>query len=93
MTFLDTEMKELGRSIQINAHNIRLLIRTPHVCLRHLTDGKSTHTHTHTHTHSHTNTHTHIFISNTFICSTFISNKRKAKISKKLSKSYTTPRD
>ena len=28
MTFSDTEMKELGRSTQINIHNTRSLIRT-----------------------------------------------------------------
>ena len=57
MKFLDKEMKEFGRSIQINTLNTRSLIRTPHVCLRHLADGRSpygdtVHTHTHTHTHA-----------------------------------------
>ena len=40
MTFLNTEIKKLGRSIQINIHNTRPLNRTPHVCLRHLVDGR-----------------------------------------------------
>ena len=35
MTFFDTEIKELDRSIQINTHNTRSLIHTSHVCLRH----------------------------------------------------------
>ena len=39
MTFSDTEMKELGRSTQINIHNTRSLIRTPEVCLGHLAVG------------------------------------------------------
>ena len=57
MTFLDTEMKELGRSIHI--HKTRSLIRAPHVCLIHLADRRSLHvgrilTHIHTHTHTHT---------------------------------------
>ena len=38
--FYDTEMKELGRSIQINTHNVRSLIRISHVCLRHLSDER-----------------------------------------------------
>ena len=59
MTFLDTEMKELGRSIHI--HKTRSLIRAPHVCLIHLADRRSLHvgrilTHIHTHTHTHTHT-------------------------------------
>ena len=41
MTFLDKEMKEFGKSIQINTHNTRSLIRTPQVCLRHSGDGGS----------------------------------------------------
>ena len=62
MKFLDKEMKEFGRSIQINTLNTRSLIRTPHVCLRHLADGRSpygetVHTHTHTHTHTHARKH------------------------------------
>ena len=66
MTCLNTEMKKLGRSIQINTQNTRSLIRTPHVCLRHLADGRDlygervyTFTHSHTHTQTHTHTHTH----------------------------------
>ena len=60
MTFLDTEMKELGRSIHI--HKTRSLIRAPHVSLIHLADRRSLHvgrilTHIHTHTHTHTHTH------------------------------------
>ena len=58
--FLDTEMKELGRTIPLNTHNRRSLICTPYVCLRHLGEGRSlygetlsVHTHTHTHTHTH----------------------------------------
>ena len=41
MTFLDTEMKELGRNTQINIHNTRSLIHAPQVRLGHLTDGRS----------------------------------------------------
>ena len=55
MTFLDTEMKELGRSTHI--HKTRSLIRAPHVCLIHIADRRSLHvgrilTHIHTHTHT-----------------------------------------
>ena len=41
MTFLDTEMKELGRNAQQNIHNTRSLIHAPQVCLRHLADGRN----------------------------------------------------
>ena len=41
MTFLDTEMKELGRSTHI--HKTRSLFRAPHVCLIHLGDRRSFH--------------------------------------------------
>ena len=63
MTCLNTEMKKLGRSIQINTQNTRSLICTPHVCLRHLADGRNlygeiVYTRTDTHTHTHTHTHT-----------------------------------
>ena len=50
MTFLDTAMKEIGRSIQINTHNTGSLIYTPYVCLRHLPDGRSLYGETYTHT-------------------------------------------
>ena len=53
-------MKELGGSTQINIHNTKLLICTPHVCLRHLMYVSHTHIYTHkTHTHTHTHTYTH----------------------------------
>ena len=71
MTFSDTEMKELGRSTQINIRNTRSLIRA----LNYVSDilqkeeaftveeYKHTHTraraHIHIHTHTHTCTHTH----------------------------------
>ena len=61
MTFLETEMKELGRSTQQNIHNARSLIRAPQE-YRHPTTHTSTHpqpTHTHTHTHTHTQVHAH----------------------------------
>ena len=60
MTFLDTVMKELGRSTKQNIHNTRSLIRAPQVCLRHLADGSfhGGRIHTHTHTHTHARTHT-----------------------------------
>ena len=60
MIDLETEMKVLGRSTQINIYNTRLLIRT----LKYVSDilqteeafrveeYKNTHTHTHTHTHT-----------------------------------------
>ena len=62
MTFLEMEMKELGRITWNDTYNITSLIRTPHVYLRHLGDGRSLHgwrlqTHTHTYT-PHTQTHT-----------------------------------
>ena len=54
MTFSDTEMKERGRSTQINIHNTRSLICAPQVCLKTFcrrkkpSQWKNTHTHTHT---------------------------------------------
>ena len=61
MTFLDTEMKELGRSNQQNTHYTRSLVRAPQVCLRHFAHKRSFHGGTlHTHTHTHTYTHIHI---------------------------------
>ena len=56
MTFSGTEMKELGRSTQINIHNTRLLIRA----LKYVSEILRTeeaftveeHKHTHTHTHT-----------------------------------------
>ena len=39
MTFSDTEMKELGRSTQINKHKI--IDPCAQVCLAHLTVGRS----------------------------------------------------
>ena len=85
MTFLDTEMKELGRSIQINTRNTRTLMRTPQVCLRQLAEAftvkeykhaqihtqKHTHTHTHTHNHTHRHTNTRVLI-NTKLQSNFL---------------------
>ena len=66
MTFLDTEMKELGRSTQYNTHNTKVFICTLKYVPDIVADGRSlygftihTHTHAHTHTHTHTNTHTH----------------------------------
>ena len=62
MTFLEMEMKELGRSTQNNTHNTRSLIRTPQVSHRHRCrqkkplQGRSINTHTHIHTHTHTDT-------------------------------------
>ena len=62
MTFLDTVMKELGRSTKQNIHNTRSLIRAPQVCLKHLADGSlhggRIYTHTHTYTRARTHTHT-----------------------------------
>ena len=70
MTFLETEIKELGRSTWNNTHNKRSLILTPQVSPRHRCRRKkplrwksrNTHTHIHTHTHTHTYTHTNIFM-------------------------------
>ena len=65
MTFSDIEMKELGKSIQINIHNTRSLIRA----LKYVSDilqteeaftmEEYTHTHIHTPMDTHTQTHTH----------------------------------
>ena len=65
MTFSDTEMKELGKSTQINIYNTRSLIRA----LKYVSDilqteeaftmEEYTHTYTHTHAQTHTHTHTH----------------------------------
>ena len=41
MTFLEMEMKELGRNTWKNTHNTRSLIRTPKVCLTHLANRRS----------------------------------------------------
>ena len=63
MIFSDNEMKEFGRSIHVNIHNISSLIRA----LKNVSDILQTeeaftveykHTHTHTHTHTHKHTHT-----------------------------------
>ena len=43
MTFSDTEMKELGKSTQINIPNTRSLICSLRVCIRHLADRRSLH--------------------------------------------------
>ena len=59
MTFLDTEMKNLGRSTQQNIHNTRSVIHAPEVCRRHLAGGRSLDSgriHRYTHTHTHTQT-------------------------------------
>ena len=61
MAFSDTEMKELGKSTQINIHNTRSLIRA----LKYVSDILQTEEaftvekHTHTHTHTHTRVHAH----------------------------------
>ena len=39
----DRQIKELGRSTQINIHNTRWLIRTSQVCLGHLAVGRALH--------------------------------------------------
>ena len=39
----EIEMKELGRSTQMNIHNTRSLIRTSQVCIGHLAVGRSLH--------------------------------------------------
>ena len=57
MTFPDNEMKELGRSTQINIHNTESLIRA----LKYVSDilqreeafTVAEHKHTHTRTHTH----------------------------------------
>ena len=54
MTFLDTEMKKLDRSIQINTRNTRSLIRTPQVCLKHLTPEEPFTVKEYKHIHKHT---------------------------------------
>ena len=38
MTFLEIEMKDLGRSTCNDTQNITALIRTPQVCLRYLAE-------------------------------------------------------
>ena len=43
MTFLEMEMKELGRSTWNDTHNVTLLIRTPQVCIRHFADIRNLH--------------------------------------------------
>ena len=60
MSFLEKEMKERGRSAQIDTYSTRLLICTPQVCPRYpFRQINHTNTHTHTHTHTHTQTYTH----------------------------------
>ena len=62
MAFLDTEMKELGRSNQQNIHYTRSLARVPQVCLSHFAHRRSFHDgRIHTHTHTHIHTHTYIY--------------------------------
>ena len=41
MTVLKMERKELGRSTWNDTYNTRTLIRTPHVCHRHLAGKRS----------------------------------------------------
>ena len=64
MTFSDTEMKELGRSTQINIHKTRSLIRPFKYVLDILQAEEAfrVEEYTHTYTHTHTNIHTHIHI-------------------------------
>ena len=63
MSFLEKEMKERGRSAQIDAYSTRLLICTPQVCPRYpFRQINHTNTHTHTHTHTHRHTHTAVLI-------------------------------
>ena len=56
MTFSGTEMKELGRSTQINIHNTRLLIRALNYVSEILRteEAFTVEEHKHTHTHAHT---------------------------------------
>ena len=63
MTFLDTEMEELCRSIQISTDNTRSLISTP-VYVSDILQTEEAfmvkeYIHTHIHTYIHTHTHTH----------------------------------
>ena len=64
MTYLETEMKELGRSSWNDTqHNIvdpylSSMSQTSH-SRKKLSRWKSINTHTHAHTHTHTHTHTH----------------------------------
>ena len=65
MTFLDTEMKELGRSTQHDTQNTRSLIRTLKYDPDIVADGRNfcgerVLARTHARTHTHTHTHTHI---------------------------------
>ena len=58
MTFLETEMKELGRGTQHNTHNTRSLIRTLKYVPDIVADGRRLYSekikkHTHTHTRKH----------------------------------------
>ena len=68
MTFLDTEMEELCRSIQISTDNTRSLISTP-VYVSDILQTEEAfmvkeYIHTHIHTYTHTHTHNqHILIS------------------------------
>ena len=57
MTFLDTEMKELGRGIQINTLNIPLMYVSD-ILQTEETFTVKEYTHTRAHTRAHTHTHT-----------------------------------
>ena len=41
MTYLEVEIKELGKSTWNDTHNMTSSICTPQVCLRHVVDGRS----------------------------------------------------
>ena len=69
MKEMKDDMKELGRSTQMNIHNIRSLIRTSQVCLGHLAVERSLHGEEYKHTRTHTNideTHFSLRSSQTF---------------------------
>ena len=58
MTYLEMEMKELGRSTWNNTHNMTLLIRTHQEILQ-LEEASMVEEYKHTHTHTYTYTHTY----------------------------------
>ena len=63
MTFLETEMKELGKSTSNNTHKTSMsqtFLQTEGAFTVKEYEHTHTHTHTQTHTHTHTpHTHTH----------------------------------
>ena len=76
MTFLDTEMKELCRSIQISTDNTRSLISTPVYVsdILQTEEAFMVKEYIHTHTYIHTHIHNQQILISLYLC-LFLANK------------------